>query len=321
MTTTPRDYYGILGIEKTTSAEDLKKAYRRLARKYHPDLHPGEKKAEMEKKFKELNEAYEVLRDEGTRKKYDQYGAQWKDAEAQQRAQEHAGSRKAYGSWDPSSSQQEGTDFSEAFEHFFRQQAQNEGSTFRGFAMPGADLETTVQLPLREFLSGATRRLEFTNATGKPHIIDIRIPKGVKDGERLRVRGKGAPGRGGGPPGDLYLHIHALPHPVFQRQGMNLLVTLPVWPWEAALGTDVEVPTLQGPVRLTIPPLSQSKQKMRLRGKGLPSRKGQYGDQFVVLEIVLPHELSTREHELYEQLKTLEHPDPRAHLMQEATHA
>ncbi|GJL55468.1 MAG: molecular chaperone DnaJ [Nitrospirales bacterium] len=321
MTSTPRDYYDVLGVEKTASAADLKKAYRRLARKYHPDLHSGPQKAEMGKKFKELNEAYEVLGDEATRKKYDQYGLQWKDAEAYQRAKEQARARGASSGWETYSTQGEGADFNDLFSELFGRQAKREGPSFRGFAMPGADLETTIQLPLRDFLSDTTQRLELTDATGTPHIIEVRIPKGVKDGERLRVKGKGASGRGGGPAGDLYLRIHALPHPVFQQQGIHLLVTLPIWPWEAALGTEVEVPTLTGPVRLKIPPKSQSKQKMRLRGKGLPSRGEKHGDQIVILDIIIPSEMTSHEQQLYEQLKNIAHSDPRAHLIKEATHA
>ena len=207
---TSRDYYVVLGVEKTASAEDLKKSYRRLARKYHPDLHPGTKKTEMEKKFKELNEAYEVLGDEATRKKYDQFGFQWKEAEAYQRAQREAGTQGAPGGWETYDTQDEGADFSDLFSELFGQQAKRGGPSFRGFAMPGADLEATVQLPLRDFLSGTSRRLELRDSDGKTHIIEVRIPKGVKDGERLRVKGKGAPGRGGGAAGDLYLRIHAL---------------------------------------------------------------------------------------------------------------
>ena len=321
MTTTPRDYYDILGITKSATPDEIKKAYRRLARKLHPDLHTDSKKAAMEKSFKELNEAYEVISDEEKRKKYDQYGFQWKDAEAYQRAQAEAGAQGSPGGWNTSQTQGEGTDYSEMFENFFRQQARKEGASFRGFAMPGADLEASVQLPLREFLSGTTRRLELTDATGTPHVIDIRIPKGIKEKQRLRVKGKGAPGRGGAPSGNLYLHIHALPHPVFQKQGADLVITLPLWPWEAALGTEVEVPTLTGSVNVTIPPNSQAKQKLRLKGKGLPAQKGTHGDQFVILEITLPPDMTEQEQKLYTQLKTIDHPNPRAHLMKEASHA
>ncbi|MGB0908895.1 MAG: DnaJ C-terminal domain-containing protein [Nitrospirales bacterium] len=318
MTTTPRDFYDILGVTKDATSDEIKKAYRRLARKYHPDLHPDSKKAEMEKNFKELNEAYEVISDEKKRKKYNQYGFQWKDAEAYQRAE--AENQDAPGGWETYQTQGDGADFSEMFENLFRQQARKEGTSFRGFAMPGADLETSIQLPLREFLSGTTRRLELTDATGKPHVIDIRIPKGVMEGQRLRVKGKGAPGRGGGPSGNLYLHIHALSHSVFQQQGSNLFVTLPLWPWEAALGTEVEVPTLTGSVNLKIPPNSQAKQKLRLKGKGLPAQKGTHGDQLVILEIILPSKMTEQEQELYTQLKAIDHPNPRTRLMQEANH-
>ena len=321
MTTRPRDYYDVLGVAKTASAEDLKKAYRRLARKYHPDLQPGAKKTEMEQKFKELNEAYEVLGHEVTRKKYDQYGFQWKDAEAFQRAQQEAGAQGSPGGWETFSSKGEGTDFSDLFSDFFGRQGQKGDASFRGFAMPGADLEATVQLSIREILAGAMRRLELIDPNGTPYTIEVRIPKGVQDGERVRVKGKGAPGRGGGPPGNLYLRIHALPHPVFQQQGLHLYVNLPVWPWEAALGTEVKVPTLRSPVRLKIPPKSQSKQKLRLRGKGLPSRTGKHGDLFVILEIILPSAMTPQEQQIYEQLQAIDHPDPRTHLLKEAINA
>ncbi len=321
MPTTPRDYYDILGITKAATPDAIKKAYRRLARKYHPDLHPGSKKVEMEKNFKELNEAYEVIGDEEKRKKYDQYGSQWKNAEAYQRTRDETGAQSSSGGWETYHTQGNDADYSEIFENLFRQQARKEGASFRGFAIPGADLEAAVQLPLRDFLTGTTRRLELTDAMGTPHVIDIRIPKGVKEGQRLRVKGKGAPGRGGGPSGNLYLHIHALPHPIFQQRDADLYVTLPLWPWEAALGTEVKVPTLTGLVNVTIPAKSQSNQKMRLKGKGLPAGKGTHGDQFVILEITLPSEMTKNEQDLYEQLKAIDHPNPRTRLIQEATHA
>ncbi len=321
MSTSPRDYYDILGVTKTSSSDEIKKAYRRLARKYHPDLHPDSQKAEMEKSFKELNEAYEVISDEEKRKKYDKFGFQWKNAEASQRAHAEADAHSSAGGWETYQAQSDGTDFSEMFENLFRNQARKEGPSFRGFAMPGADLEATVQLPLQEFLTGTTRRLELTDAMGTPHVIDIRIPKGIKEGQRLRVKGKGAPGRGGGPSGNLYLHIQGLPHPIFQQRGADLYVPLPLWPWEAALGTDVQVPTLTGLVNLTIPPKSKAKQQLRLKGKGLPLGKGTHGDQFVTLEITLPPDITDAEKELYKQLKAIDHPNPRTRLLQESTHA
>ncbi len=315
MANTSQDLYSILGVQKTVDQKDLKKAYRRLARKYHPDLHPGEKKAAMEKKFQELNDAYEVLGDEGNRKKYDQYGPNWKDAEAYEQARQQAGRG---GGHQHSPFGPGGPDFTDAFEQMFRGGGQ--GSSFRGFAMAGADLETELPVTLREAFTGTSRSLNLPDATGNSRRIEVRIPGGVRNGERLRVKGKGEQGRGGGPPGDLFFHVRVAPHPVYQRKDADIIVTLPLWPWEAALGTEIEVPTLSGPVRLKIPPGSQPQQRMRLKGKGLPKRKGGHGDQFVVLNIVIPKDSSPEEHKLYEQLASFEHPDPRSSLLQEGTY-
>ncbi|MCA9456076.1 MAG: J domain-containing protein [Nitrospiraceae bacterium] len=316
MASAQRDLYDILGVKKTVDAKELKKAYRRLARQYHPDLHPGEKKTEMERKFKELNEAYEVLGDEEKRKKYDQYGMNWKEAEAYERARQQGGG--AYPGGGPGGFTQGGADFSDIFESMFRQGAQREGAGFRGFAMAGADLEANLPISLREAFTGTRRALNLSDAGGTPRSIEVRIPAGVRDGERLRVKGKGAPGRGGGPPGDLFFHVQIAPHPVFQRKDSDIVVTLPLWPWEAVLGTDIPVPTLSGTVRLKIPAGSQSQQRMRLKGKGLPKRTGGHGDQFVILDIVTPEAPSSEEQQLYEQLAKFDHPDPRSTLLREA---
>lgn len=318
-----RDYYEVLGVSKTASQEEIKKAYRRLARQYHPDLHPGAKKAEMEKKFKELTEAYEVLGDEEKRKKYDKYGFRWQEAEAYERAQQAAGAAGGpTGDWRTVFTEGgfEGFgDFSDLFDNLFGR-GRREGASFRGFAMAGTDLEATVQVTLHEVCTGTTRRLELLDASGHPQIIEVRIPKGVQDGERLRVKGKGAPGLHGGPPGDLYLSVHIVPHPVFQRKGSDIWVTLPVWPWEAVLGAEVQVPTLTGPVKLKIPPGSQAQQQLRLKGKGLPTRTGAVGNQIAVLEIVVPSSVSSDERAVYEQLRKFPHPDPRAELLRRAAY-
>ena len=316
MAQTSKDLYGILGVSKTADQKELKKAYRRLARKYHPDLHPGEKKAAMEKKFQELNDAYEVLGDEGNRKKYDQYGSNWKDAEAYERARQQSGG--AYPGGQPHPGFQGQGDFNDMFENMFAGGGQQGRGPFRGFAMAGADLETDLPISLREAFTGTSRTLSLPDSTGQSRQIEVRIPAGVRNGERLRVKGKGSPGRGGGPPGDLFFHVHIAPHPVFHRKGSDIVVTLPVWPWEAVLGTEVQVPTLSGPVLLKIPPNSQPQQRMRLKGKGLPQRKGGHGDQFVILTIVMPKENSPEDHQLYEQLAKTDHPDPRSSLLHEA---
>ncbi len=317
MAKTSDNLYSILGVPQTADQKELKKAYRRLARKYHPDLHPGEKKAAMEKKFQELNDAYEVLGDEGNRKKYDQYGQHWKEAEAQERARQQAGrgqGRHPHAPFEPG-----GGDFNDAFEQMF--QGGGQAGSFRGFAMAGADLETELPVSLREAFTGTSRSLNLPDATGIPRRIEVRIPGGVRSGERLRVKGKGEQGRGGGPPGDLFFHVRIAPHPVYQRKDADIIVTLPVWPWEAVLGADVQVPTLSGPVRLKIPPGSQPRQRMRLKGKGLPNRTGGHGDQFVVLNIVMPKDTSPEDLQLYEQLAKTDHPDPRSSLLNEANYA
>ena len=314
MAATPPDYYAILGVKKDVDSKELKKSYRRLARKFHPDLHPGAKKVAMEKKFKELNEAYEVLGNEETRKKYDQFGVNWKEAEAYARARQEAGGPAHPGST------QGGADFREIFEEMFGQGAHREGSSFRGFAMAGHDLEANLSVSLREAFTGTRRTINLPDATGMPRPIEVRIPAGVRSGERLRVRGKGAPGRGGGPPGDLFFHVDIVPHPVFTRKDSDIVINLPLWPWEAVLGTEVQVPTLTGTVRLKIPAGSQPQQRMRLKGKGLPKRRGGHGDQLVILDIVTPSSPSPEELRLYEQLAKFDYSDPRSSLLREAAH-
>ncbi len=319
MSAKERDYYDILGVKKNADSKELKKAYRRLARQYHPDLHPGAKKTEMEKKFQELNEAYEVLGDEETRKKYDQYGKNWKDAEAYAKAREQAGAHTG-GEWFSGSTQGGTEDFSGIFEDLFGRGARPEGATFRGFAMAGADLEANLPISLREAYTGTRRTINLPDASGTPRSVEVRIPTGVRDGERLRVKGKGAPGRGGAPPGDLLFHVQIAPHPVFQHRDSDIIVRLPLWPWEAVLGADIQVPTLAGTVKLKIPPGSQSHHRLRMKGKGLPKRKGGHGDQYVVLDIVTPKTTSPEEKHLYEQMAKLSHTNPRSSLLHEATH-
>jgi DnaJ-class molecular chaperone len=334
MATTPRDFYQVLGLARTASADDIKKAYRRLARQVHPDLHGGAKKAEMEKKFKELNEAHEVLSDPEKRKKYDQYGAQWEQAEAYEKARQQAGAR-GYAGADTSGSFG-GEGFADIFENLFG----GRGGAPRGFASQGEDLETEAELTLREVLTGVTKRLKLmepvlcATCQGKrtirgrqcqaclgsgsvlePKTIEVKIPAGVQDGTRMRLTGKGQPGINGGKRGDLYLHVTIAPDRVFQRHGSDLHVILPVWPWEAALGAEVMAPTLGEPVRVKIPPGSQAEGKLRLKGKGLPTASGTHGDLFLILQITMPSSLSDDERKLYDELKRLRHQDPRAELL------
>jgi len=337
MATTSHDYYQILGLPKSASADDIKKAYRRLARQVHPDLHSRAKKSEMEKKFKELNEAHEVLSDPDKRKKYDHYGTNWEQAEAYEQARRQAGSR---GSGGPDASfGSEG--FSDIFENLFKGRGRTGSS--RGFAVPGEDLETEVHLTLAEVCTGVTKRVTLQEpvpcpichgsgvfrgrpcltcqgqgATLRPNTIEVRIPAGVQDGTRVRVAGKGQAGANGGKPGDLYLRVAIAPDHVFRRQGSDIHVSLPVFPWEAALGADVMAPTLTEPVRVKVPPGSRAESKLRLKGKGLPAAAGGHGDLFLTIQIVMPPSSTDEEHKLYSQLRAIAHPDPRAELLAQA---
>jgi DnaJ-class molecular chaperone len=344
MATTPRDYYHILGVPRTASSDDIKKAFRRLARQYHPDLHAGAKKAEMEKKFKELNEAQEVLTDPDKRKKYDQYGADWEQAQAFEKARQQAGTQGFGGPWGYEGNytgQGGGGSGGEQFSDFFENLFGNRGRSSAG--MPGEDIETEVQLGLREVLTGVTKRVNLreprtcstcqgsrtvrgrscatcqgTGVMTEYKTIEVRIPAGVQDGTRVRVAGKGQPGINGGKRGDLYLHVIILSDPIFRRQGSDLHVTLPVYPWEAMLGADVTAPTLAEPVKVKVPPGSKADGKLRLKGKGLPSATGGHGDLFLTLQIVLPIGISEDERILYERLSKQRHPDPRTELLYSA---
>src|SRR5215217_1969916 len=340
MATTARDYYQVLGIPRTASADDIKKSYRRLARQFHPDLHSGGKKAEMEKKFKELNEAHEVLSDPDKRKKYDQYGAEWEQAEAYEKARQQAGARGFGGEFSGGGTggSFSGDNYSDVFENLFG--GRGRGGSTRGFAVQGEDLETEAALPIREVMTGVTKRLNLREPVtcptcqgsrqvkGRPcpsclgsgsvlesKTIEVRIPAGVQDGTRVRVAGKGQAGMNGGKRGDLYLHVTILPDPIFRQQGSDLHVTLPVWPWEAALGADVMAPTLGEPVRVKIPPGSKADGKLRLKGKGLPTAAGGHADLFLHLQIVMPPTLSEEELKLYQQMKQHHQSDPRSGLL------
>ena len=334
MATAQRGYYDILGIPRNASADDIKKAFRRRAREIHPDLHTGAKKTEMEKKFKELNEAHEVLSDPDKRKKYDQYGQNWEQAEAYEKARQQAGSQTGHGGTSGGFS----GDFGDIFDTFFGGRGRGGGAA--GFAIDGEDLETDVELTIGDVLHGVSRRIDLTQRVpckacggsaivkGRPCVvcggsgtqtekrtIEVRIPAGVQNDTRVRIAGKGQPGINGGKPGDLYLRVHIKPNSIFRQKGFDIQVTLPVWPWEAALGAEVMAPTLTEPVKVKIPPGSQADSKLRLKGKGLPTATGDQGDLFLKLKILMPTTLSDEERTLYEQLSHVRHSDPRAEIL------
>lgn len=344
MATAPRDYYQILGVPRSASADDIKKAFRRLARQYHPDLHAGAKKAEMEKKFKELNEAQEVLSDPDKRKKYDQYGTEWEHAQAFTKARQQSRPGGFSGPWgfEHDSGGQRTTEsdhVSDFFESLFGNRGRRAGER-DDLGTPGEDLETDVQLALREVQTGVTKRVNLrepqtcstcvgsgrlrgrscttcqgTGTTMEYKTIEVRIPAGVQDGTRVRVAGKGQPGSYGGKRGDLYLHVNILPDPIFRQQGSDLHATLPIYPWEAALGAEVTAPTLAEPVKVKVPAGSKADSRLRLKGKGLPSATGGHGDLFLTLQVVMPTIVSEEDRVLYERLSKQRHPDPRMDLL------
>jgi curved DNA-binding protein len=290
-----KDYYKILGLQRGASEDEVKKAYRKLARKYHPDV---SKEANAKERFQEVSEAYETLRDKEKRAAYDSLGSfrpgqdfrpppDWFDRFGAGRTEDLRG-----------------VDLSELFESmgiFGRA-----GRRSRG-AFPGEDYEVAVRLTLEEAFRGAERSVQLDGRS-----FTARIPRGATDGQRLRLRGKGGPGVNGGPAGDLYLQIALEPHPLYRASGHDLEIEVPLAPWEAALGAQVEVPTLEGRVTMKVPAGSRTGQKLRLAGKGLPKPGGGAGDLYAALTIAVPATLTEREKALYEELRQSSRFDPRA---------
>lgn len=304
-----KDYYEILGISPDAETPDIKMAYRKLARKYHPDLNPED---DAEAKFKEVAEAWEVLKDKDKRAEYDELrrygGRRQPDFEPPPGWQSTAGG----------ASQHSGGDFSEFFNSIFGGQFNQErpgASQASGFR--GQDIEIEMPVFLEETVAEASKPIEYElprfeqgQTVGTRKSLKVTIPAGVVDGQRIRLRGQGVPGQGDAPAGDLYLHIRLVPHPIFDVEGHNLMVTVPIAPWEAALGAKVTVPTLEGKINLTIAPGSQSGQKLRVKGKGLLSKTGR-GDLYAVLKVVMPENSSTEVQELWKTLADKAGFDPR----------
>jgi len=305
-----RDYYEVLGVGKDASADEVKKAFRRKAVELHPDKQGGD-----EAKFKEVNEAYEVLKDADKRQKYDQFGSAWKHA------QQRGGTPPGWeGGFDFSDFAQGGgfdfggggggEGFSSFFEMLFGRGAgarRGGGAGFGGFEdlrnRGGSDSEAELAISLEEAIHGSTREIALSDpATGQRKNLSVKIPAGVREGQRIRLAGQGQPGMGGGARGDLFLRIRIEPDPRFRIEGADLHTHVPVAPWEAALGGDAEVETPEGTVRIRIPAGSSSGRKIRLRGRGLTRAGGERGDLLAEVRIVVPSELSDRERELYEQL-------------------
>ena len=313
-----KDYYQVLGVARDASDADIRKAYRRLARAHHPDLN---KQAGAEERFKQIGEAYEVLGDAKNRAAYDKYGDLWKHAEELDKRTQR---QPAYGQYSsPFGSYQtyQGAppDLGEIFGDFFgsfnsRRGRPGRGQAGFGFPTAGEDQHAEVEISLEEAFKGSSRsllleRVEDGRRGGKPREIKVKIPSGVTDGQSLRLEGQGSPGLGGAPAGDLFLKIKIAPHDKFELKGKDVILPLPVAPWEAALGATIEVPVLGGTAKVKIPPGSQGGARLRLKGKGLPGKKP--GHQFVVLKIVNPRVQTEEQRELYCKMSESFSFDPR----------
>jgi curved DNA-binding protein len=291
------DYYKILGVDKTASTEDIKKAYRKLARKYHPDINPNNKEAH--KKFQEVNEANEVLSDPEKRKKYDQYGKDWKHAEEFEKAKQQQKQRTYPGGGNEFFGNGGDDNFSDFFESLFGGGGRRERRETR---FRGNDYEAQLQLGLREAFTTHQRTLTLNGKN-----IRITIPAGVEDGQKIRLKGHGAPGSNGGPNGDLYITFVIEEDPQFKRLGNDLYTTADVDLYTAILGGETTVETMSGKLKLKVPPGTQNDTRTRVKGKGFPVYKneGQFGDLYITYKVKIPTSLTEKEKELFMQLSKL----------------
>jgi len=309
-----RDYYETLGVSKTASEDEIRSAFRKLARKYHPDVAKDKKTAE--EKFKQINEAYEVLGDPEKRRKYDQLGEHWNQPGGFQPPPQwgagQPGGGARWGSGENGGVEFEfgGTGFSDFFEAFFG--GGRGRSAFGGFgqretmAERGNDVEADIMVTLEEAYHGSKRQVSLRRAgSKKTETYQVRIPRGVREGQRIRLAGQGEAGEGGGKSGDLFLRVRLARHPDFSVEGNDLVHEVKIAPWQAVLGDQLIVPTLEGNARLKLPPGTQGGQRFRLRERGLPGVSGPRGDLYVVVQIALPKKLTEREREVWEQLARL----------------
>jgi curved DNA-binding protein len=317
-----KDYYKILGVERTATQDEIKRAYRKMARAYHPDV---SKEAGAEAKFKDAGEAYEVLKDPEKRAAYDELGANWQQGqEFRPPPNWDAGFEFSGGGYTSADASQ----FSDFFEQMFGGMrgpgaggaGAGAGFAHRAFHAQGQDHHAKIEIDLRDAYAGAKRAITLRmpevdgqgHVTVKDHTLAVTIPKGIREGQHIRLAGQGGPGIGKGPPGDLYLEVRFAPDPVYRVEGKDVYLDLPIAPWEAALGASVKAPTPEGPVMLKIPPESTKGRTMRLKGRGLPGTPP--GDLHAVLKIVLPPADTDKAKEVYQQMERALPFDPRAEL-------
>ncbi|MFD9573406.1 DnaJ C-terminal domain-containing protein [Streptomyces sp. NPDC059982] len=315
-----RDFYEVLGVSRSASQDEIQQAYRKLARKYHPDVN---KAPDAEERFKDLNEAYSVLSDPKTRARYDRFGEDFRQVpeDFDERVAAGAGGgprgRRTAGAGGPrvryttgfgDGFGAEGIDIEDLFGSMFGAGA----GAAPGGGVPGADQEAELPLTVEEAYRGGRRSVTLAGPTGQPRRYEVDVPPGVTDGQRIRLAGEGGRGSGEAPAGDLYLRVRIQPHPRFRPDGRDVHVQLPVTPWEAALGATVPVPTPGGgTAKVTVPAGSSSGRRLRLRGEGMPNPRGAKGDLYAELRIMVPPTLGARERELFEELAATSSFDPR----------
>lgn len=313
-----RDFYQVLGVSRTASQEEIQRAYRKLARANHPDINHD---PAAEERFKEVAEAYQVLSDPGTRTRYDTFGPDFRrvpegmDAETWRRATSGAGpgrpgrrttgGRRAGGGPSVFTAGGEDVNLDDLLSGLFGDRAG------RGWGpVPGADQEAEIPLTVEQAYRGGPHTITIEGMEG-PRTLDVTIPRGVANGQRIRLAGQGGRGSDGASPGDLYLVVRIAPHPVYRLEGRDLHVTLPLAPWEAALGTSAVVATPGGEATVKVPAGTSSGRRLRLRGRGLPNPRGKDGDLLAEVQVMVPPELSGKERELFEQLAAVSDFDPR----------
>ncbi len=311
-----KDYYDILGVTREATQEEIKRAYRKLARKYHPDV---SKETDADNRFQELGEAYEVLQDPEKRAAYDKFGSNWQNGQDFEPPPNwDAGFEFSGAGYTGQTADSGHSDF---FEELFGRRQYGGRSGHTTFRMKGEDQHAKIVINLRDAYNGSKQTITLSKAavdeqgrvTTKPHSLHVTIPRGITEGQRIRLEGQGMPGMGGAPAGDLFLEIAFAQDPLFHADKRDIYLTLPVTPWEAALGATITVPTLGGNVQLKIPAGSQGGKKMRLKGRGL-STASKNGDQYVVLRIVLPEPKTDEQKKLYKEMAASMPINPRAEM-------
>jgi curved DNA-binding protein len=310
-----KDYYKTLGVGKNASTDEIKKQYKKSARKYHPDIN---KAKDAEQRFKDIGEAYEVLKDSKKRKAYDRYGSNWKDGQQQQQQQNYqqasGGGYGAAGGFDFGNGFDDSGQFSDFFDSLFgggRKRSQSARQSYKG-----EDINVSMSIPIEDAYTGSTRLITFQTpgltpdgqVSNKDINLNVKIPKGIKKGQKIRLAGQGSPGFNGEPAGDMYIEIGFQKHPLFYANGANVYINLPVIVWEATLGKNIDVPTPISSIKVTLPVGITHGKKLRLKGKGIPAKIP--GDLYLVVNIVFPPANSAKAKKIYEAMKELDF-DPR----------